>query len=425
MPAPRVGLLVEEAFVFLPKFGAYLKVTVKKGIGQRLLKCDAHADLSHAIEESKAVDLLLDQVDEWSDQVRIIVELKGGFPASQVLQKLASVAMGSRESKDSLDGLGQVAGQVFLGEIVRGAGSESSHGGFLTAESRHQDQRDGGEVGADLLNQLQPVHIGHDQVGEDEVGRLATNSLQCLEAATGEDQPKPAHGLQQARNHLVLELRIVNDEQRWSERVQTSPSNLESMRPDAGSSLSRTMATHQALRHCAYPTTHADRNSSRFQGVAIQRLRRSQRRRVEVRGFAAEPAPQIVGQGLTRGIASIGLLGHGLPANLRERSGNLGLDGPGGWRIFVDRVEEDVRRRAEEGGLATEKLVQDGSQAVLVAGWQNAGLSLPWHVRAQGTPECPEWCPAGPVPHRSPVGRRSRNPSGTQLPDGPDGHWQV
>src|SRR5208337_822621 len=47
---------------------------------------------------------------------------------------------------------------------------EGPHGGLLAAESRHQNHGNGGEAIPDLLNKLQAIHVGHDQIGENQLG---------------------------------------------------------------------------------------------------------------------------------------------------------------------------------------------------------------------------------------------------------------
>src|SRR5271157_2919407 len=87
------------------------------------------------------------------------------------------------------------------------------------------------------------------------------------------------------------------------------------------------------------------------------------------RCFAAEPAAQVVGQRLARGITPVRLLGHSLLADSSQGSGNSGIDCPGGRGIVMDRMEEDIGRGSEEWRLTTQGLVKNCPQAVLVAGW--------------------------------------------------------
>jgi hypothetical protein len=69
-------------------------------------------------------------------------------------------------------------------------------------------------TGADPLDQLQAVHVGHEEVGEDGVGRLAVDHGEPGGPAGGVDDPQARHAAQQAGDRLMLEFRVVHDEER-------------------------------------------------------------------------------------------------------------------------------------------------------------------------------------------------------------------
>ena len=110
--------------------------------------------------------------------------------------------------------VGQVARQVALGDVVGRPGPEGLHGDLLAAEGRHQDHRDLRVLGPHPLDQLEALHVGHDQVGEDDGGRLARDGRQSLATVGGIDDPDVRHRSEQLADELAVERRVVDHQDR-------------------------------------------------------------------------------------------------------------------------------------------------------------------------------------------------------------------
>ncbi len=66
----------------------------------------------------------------------------------------------------------ELPGQVALGDVVGRPLAQGLDGGLLAAVRGHQDHGQSGVVAADGLDQLQAVHLGHVQIGDDDVRLL-------------------------------------------------------------------------------------------------------------------------------------------------------------------------------------------------------------------------------------------------------------
>src|SRR5437870_474412 len=81
-------------------------------------------------------------------------------PAQEALLLL----LGLGGSEHLLEGFGQVAGQALLGDVAGRTFLQRLNGDVLAAVGRHQDDGHQRVAGADGLDQLQAVHLGHEHV---------------------------------------------------------------------------------------------------------------------------------------------------------------------------------------------------------------------------------------------------------------------
>ena len=116
--------------------------------------------------------------------------------------------------EDAPEGRRQVASQVLLGDVAGRPGPEGPDGDFLAAEGRHQDHGDLGMMGPHPLDQLQALHVRHDQVREDDGWGLARDGLEPLAAVAGINHPHVLHGFQQLVDEVAVECGIIHDQDR-------------------------------------------------------------------------------------------------------------------------------------------------------------------------------------------------------------------
>ena len=104
--------------------------------------------------------------------------------------------------------LGLVEG---LRHVVDRAGLERAHDERLVVRGRQEDDRDLGQarLGADALAHLESVHLGHQHVEQDEVGRGGGHALERLLARGDRDDLK-AKRPQHVAEHLDVRLLVVD-----------------------------------------------------------------------------------------------------------------------------------------------------------------------------------------------------------------------
>ena len=83
---------------------------------------------------------------------------------------------------------------------------------LLTSLSRHQNDRDQRIVGPNGPNQVQPVHLRHVEIGQDNVRHVELDALQRVDAVFGIDDLKLTCPLEQPAHQAPVDLRIVDDE---------------------------------------------------------------------------------------------------------------------------------------------------------------------------------------------------------------------
>ena len=97
---------------------------------------------------------------------------------------LAAVGRGNRQH--GIRGLGEVLGQITLGNVAGRAALKRLDGDLFTAEGGHENDRHQRAVFPHLDDQLQTVHLRHLKIGQNEVGRVLDNHVKRLAAVLGE-----------------------------------------------------------------------------------------------------------------------------------------------------------------------------------------------------------------------------------------------
>ena len=110
------------------------------------------------------------------------------------VEDAAFAHLGLGGGKDLIERLGEVLGQALLGDVAGRSLFEGADGEVLAAVGGHQDDGRQRILGAHGLDQFQAVHLRHEHVGKNDVGRHLGNNVQGFDAVAGEEG-LPALGL--------------------------------------------------------------------------------------------------------------------------------------------------------------------------------------------------------------------------------------
>ncbi|MFO0846697.1 MAG: hypothetical protein U0797_30735 [Gemmataceae bacterium] len=196
--------------VLLAQLRTQLQVAVQDGVGQRLVQGHAQEHQPAGVAQLQPVDVLLQVADQRRDQAGVVLDDEPGLEHVHPLQQPRLLDLGLRRGEDLLQGVGQVAGEDLLGHVTGGALLKGLDGDVLAAVRRHQDDRHQGVLGADGLDELQAVHLGHEHVGEHDVGALRLEHRQRLGAVAGEQRVPATHLLDDGAGEVAVHGRVVH-----------------------------------------------------------------------------------------------------------------------------------------------------------------------------------------------------------------------
>lgn len=82
--------------------------------------------------------------------------------------------------EDGAEGMDNVEGRLFFGDVAGSAGAESPFDVQRFVMDGDNQNAHGGEAGADVLDEVQPMRILEGQINRDEVGRTSRNRPESL-----------------------------------------------------------------------------------------------------------------------------------------------------------------------------------------------------------------------------------------------------
>ncbi len=157
---------------------------------------------------------MLEMPDQWSDEGHVVVQDVMGFVVNETVEKPLFSAIGLTGGQNSFEGLGQVAGQALLGNVAGGAVAQRLDGKVLTAVRRHENDRHERVFDADGLHQFQPVHLRHEHVGDDHLGRLLLQRGEGFSAIGREGRLPAVHLLHDGAGQVAIHGRVVHHQDR-------------------------------------------------------------------------------------------------------------------------------------------------------------------------------------------------------------------
>ena len=194
-----------------------LEVAVVHGVDEGLAEGDANLDQGGFVDGFELGDARLQVTDEVGNDRDVVVEDEARFGVDQPLEDAAHRAAAARELEHGGDGGAEVLREAALGDVAGGALLQGADGDLFAAVRRHQDHGDVRVTKANRLDQLEPVELGHLQIGDDDVGRIDGEEIERLAPVGGERDLVPGFA-EDAAGPGAIEARVVDDEHRRHQR---------------------------------------------------------------------------------------------------------------------------------------------------------------------------------------------------------------
>ena len=123
-----------------------------------------------------------------------------------------------------LDDLREFLGKPFLGNIIGRPALEGLDGDFLAAFGGHQDDGNHRVFFADFAHEFQPVHVGHLQIGQHEIGQMQLNLLEGRRPVGRIVHLPVGVFLQEAPGEFAVHRRIIHNEYSHHDPISHKPS---------------------------------------------------------------------------------------------------------------------------------------------------------------------------------------------------------
>ena len=209
---PLFGETRELGLVFLEQRGRQLQIAVVDGVHQGFAQRHADPHPLGAIEQSHARQAPLQLIKQGRDVADVVVELVTRFGLGEAVENLALAPVGARDVEHGQHRGHQLGSELPLGDVVRGSPAESGNGGLLAAVGGHEDHGQRRHLAANGGGELEPVDLGHVQIGHHDVGFVLADGVQRLAAVGGVNRCQVGGLLQQPAGPGAVHGRIVDDE---------------------------------------------------------------------------------------------------------------------------------------------------------------------------------------------------------------------
>ena len=179
------------------------------------------------------------QPDQRIDQRCLIGKGKRVLDAPLILHQTLIVVLPAHHAQQPLDRAQQAVRQLRLGNVTGRAVPQRLRRNLAAAVCSHQHDGDHGVLGDHGLHKSQSVHLGHDQVCQNERGHVLLNLVQGFRPGLGKQNSDEWVLFQQPTHDLAVNGRIIDDqypgEHRHGDYLACSGFNARDRRSLAGS----------------------------------------------------------------------------------------------------------------------------------------------------------------------------------------------
>jgi hypothetical protein len=192
--------------------GFDLEVAVEDGVHEGLAEGDGDLDEAGLVAQAHALEVVLELADEGRDRGDVVGDHEARFGLDEALEDELLLLVGLRDLEHFEDGLGELAGEVLLGDVAGGALLQGLDGDLFAAVRGHQDDRERWVVLADGLDELKAVHLGHLEIGDDDVGDVLRDRRQGFAAVLRVDRVQADVFFEEAAGQAPVHRGVIDDE---------------------------------------------------------------------------------------------------------------------------------------------------------------------------------------------------------------------
>ena len=116
--AALFGQGIKVALVFLAQVGAHFQIAVVQGVRDRLVKGDSDLHARRRVADIHDPEVLLDQVNEWRNQVGIVFQKELSFSHFHAPVHTLAVPFHCRDREHPFESVGQFGFKGLLGYVV-------------------------------------------------------------------------------------------------------------------------------------------------------------------------------------------------------------------------------------------------------------------------------------------------------------------